>query len=210
MPPMKRPDCIWMCWFVLWHRWRLLYRTERGHRFSAKMDLKLLRFSYNGRWCKDRKANGKKTLWKRSSSSVKRMRKTSVTRVFKASKVCFVTGGQSVFWGGNILILRNTSSLFLSMFRCSSESNEATYLCIKRLHSPYSHGGHFPLTSRSGWEAQMLLSKSHTGCKSYKRMESDKSLSFHRFPTDQRLQRQWIVKIWKDIVPYFKVKQHIW
>ncbi|KAL1270855.1 hypothetical protein QQF64_029871 [Cirrhinus molitorella] len=43
------------------------------------------------------------------------------------------------------------------------------------------------------------------GCTSYQRKQCDQELSFHRFPTDQKVCREWIVKIRRDVGPYFQV-----
>ncbi len=45
------------------------------------------------------------------------------------------------------------------------------------------------------------------GCTSYQRKECDKELSFHRFPSDQKVCREWIVKIRRDVGPYFQVSE---
>ncbi len=46
-----------------------------------------------------------------------------------------------------------------------------------------------------------------TVCTSYQRKECDKELSFHRFQSDQKVCREWIVKIRRDVGPYFQVRE---
>ncbi len=46
-------------------------------------------------------------------------------------------------------------------------------------------------------------------CTSYQRKECDKELSFHRFPSDQKVCREWIVKIRRDVGPYFQVREYM-
>lgn len=79
------------------------------------------------------------------------------------------------------------------------------------IHGRYSRGNHLTLTPRSGWEGldDVLLLFFYISSP-YKHAESDKMLSFHRFPIDQRLIRWCIVLIWRDIRPHFEVKQLIW
>lgn len=64
--------------------------------------------------------------------------------------------------------------------------------------SPCSHGGHFPLKSLSGWEVNVVLL-----CPRYpkilKHRESD------NFPVDQQMKWWWIVKIWRDSLPFSSV-----
>ena len=67
---------------------------------------------------------------------------------------------------------------------------------------PYSHCGHFPLTSRSGWHRCV------TGFKSDKRRKPDKLWSFHCFLIDLLLKTQLIGRIQREIGTYFKIKQH--
>lgn len=43
------------------------------------------------------------------------------------------------------------------------------------------------------------------GCNSYKRRGTDQHLSFHRFPCNPDTRRQWIVKIKRDVGPYFQI-----
>ncbi|KAI2666925.1 THAP domain-containing protein 2 [Labeo rohita] len=43
------------------------------------------------------------------------------------------------------------------------------------------------------------------GCTSYQHKDSDKKLSFHRFPSDPKACREWIVKIRRDIGPHFQI-----
>lgn len=66
---------------------------------------------------------------------------------------------------------------------------------------------HFPLMSHSGQYQAWLLGRCW---KSYKCRDSDKMLSFHHFPINPKLSRQWIEKFWRQVGYSFKIKQHIW
>ena len=102
-----------------------------------------------------------------------------------AAKPSFCQGSRVVwcFW---IMMSRGVKASQYTLKRTCKFS----LMCQSR---PYSHGGHFPLTSRSGWEAQM----------SYCCIPG-KSLWCHCLQINQQLNKT-TGQIHRDTGPYFKV-----
>ncbi|XP_063041484.1 THAP domain-containing protein 1 B-like [Engraulis encrasicolus] len=46
------------------------------------------------------------------------------------------------------------------------------------------------------------------GCKSYKKNETGRNKSFHRFPVSHHTRRAWIAKIKRDIGPHFQITEN--
>lgn len=76
-------------------------------------------------------------------------------------------------------------------------------------HGSHSHDNHFPLTSGSGWDANMLYC-CVPACKLNKCRESDKLLQFHHFRIDQQLKKTMDSEYLEGHGAIFVVQWHIW
>lgn len=102
-------------------------------------------------------------------------------------------------WKSNSLLVVYCNTMVWLKQNCTAYldlPNNTQHLC-----------SHFPLMSHSGQYQAWLLGRCW---KSYKCRDSDKMLSFHHFPINPKLSRQWIEKFWRQVGYSFKIKQHIW